>query len=55
MLFLKNIGDVYVYHNLEAKPCFEYANEYIDEEGNRLFVPDSMHDKFIEEIGAEEE
>lgn len=54
MWYLKNIGEVYVYHELDGSYCFEYCNEYIDEEGNKAFVPDSMHDKFIEIIGAEE-
>ena len=55
MYYLKNIGEAYVYHMLDDSPCFEYCNEYVDEEGNRVFVPDSMHEKFIENIGVDED
>lgn len=54
MWYLHDIGNVYVYDEINGTPCFEYCNEYVDEEGNKLYVPDSMHDKFIENIGAEE-
>lgn len=54
MWYLRNIGDVYVYHDLDGSSCFEYCNEYVNEEGEIVYVPDSMHEKFIENIGAEE-
>lgn len=55
MWYLRDIGNAYVYHDLDNGPCFEYCNEYIDEEGNKLYVPDSMHDKFIENIEVVED
>lgn len=55
MFYLKDIGIAYVYHDLGERPCFEYCSEYVDEEGNKVYVPDSMYEKFIENVGAEED
>lgn len=49
---IDNDYNTYVLADIDGL-CLEYCTEYHDMEGSRLFVPDSLHEKFSEEFDCE--